>query len=279
PRPCRWRSPASSSGRCSVRTTRWRRTASTRRPCTGWGVRRTPARASRPSSRSGPRASPCGRARTCRPSIPGGRPGRSRPRLDQRRTKGEKHAPCALPRGRVTELVGPRSTGRTGLAARIAASATGAGETIAWVDPADALDPEALATAGVRLDRTLWVRPRTPLDALRAAEVLLGAGGFGLVVLDLEAAPRVPRGCALRLTRAAAATSSTLLLLAPAPVAGAGAALALATTGRRVRWSGGPGRLTLLDGIETRLTVALSRVGPSGQALVVRQVCAGGPMP
>jgi hypothetical protein len=179
-----------------------------------------------------------------------------------------------LPRGRVTELVGPRSTGRTGLAARIAASATCAGETIAWVDPADALDPEALATAGVRLDRTLWVRPRVPGDALRAAEVLLGAGGFGLVVLDLDAAPRLPRGYALRLTRAAAATSSTLLLIAPAPVAGLGAALALATRGRRVRWSGGPGRLPLLDGIEAQLTVALSRVGPSGQALVVQQACA-----
>jgi hypothetical protein len=179
-----------------------------------------------------------------------------------------------LPRGRVTELVGPRSTGRTGLAARIAASATCAGETIAWVDPADALDPEALATAGVRLDRTLWVRPRVPGDALRAAEVLLGAGGFGLVVLDLDAAPRLPRGYALRLTRAAAATSSTLLLIAPAPVAGLGAALALATRGRRVRWSGGPGRLPLLDGIEAQLTVALSRVGPSEQALVVQQACA-----
>ncbi|HLK12834.1 MAG TPA: hypothetical protein VKW76_15780 [Candidatus Binatia bacterium] len=178
-----------------------------------------------------------------------------------------------LPRGRMTELVGPRSTGRTGLAAHVAASATRAGETIAWVDPADALDPEALAAAGVRLDRTLWVRPPAPLDALRAAEVLLGAGGFGLVVLDLDT-PRVPRERALRLARAAAATRSTLLVVAPERVAGSGAALALETTARRVRWSGGPGRLALLDGIEARITVALSRVGPSGQVFVVRQACA-----
>src|SRR5262245_29736828 len=47
-----------------------------------------------------------------------------------------------LPYGRMTELVGARSAGRTGLACHIAASATRAGETIAWVDPEDALDPE-----------------------------------------------------------------------------------------------------------------------------------------
>jgi hypothetical protein len=156
----------------------------------------------------------------------------------------------------------------------VAASATRAGETIAWVDPTDALDPEALLTAGVRLDRMLWVRPRVPLDALRAAEILLAAGGFGLVVLDLDPAPRVPRERALRLARAAAATRSTLLLVAPGRVAGSGVALALETAARRVRWSGGPGALTLLDGIEARVTVAVSRIGPSGQTLVVRQACA-----
>src|SRR4029453_14213867 len=97
-----------------------------------------------------------------------------------------------LPRGRVTELVGMRSAGRTGLACRIAASATRAGETIAWVDPEDALDPAAAGAAGVALPRTLWVRPRDVPDALRAAEILLGAGGFGLVVLDLGSAGGPP---------------------------------------------------------------------------------------
>jgi recombination protein RecA len=48
-----------------------------------------------------------------------------------------------LPRGRVTELAGPASAGRTGIAFAIAAHATRAGETIAWVDAEDALDPDA----------------------------------------------------------------------------------------------------------------------------------------
>src|SRR5437879_7778603 len=90
-----------------------------------------------------------------------------------------------LPRGRVAELAGAPSTGRTGLACAIAAAATRAGETIAWVDPADVLEPAAAAAAGVALARLLWVKPRSVSDACRAAEILLGAGGFGLVVLDL----------------------------------------------------------------------------------------------
>ena len=79
-----------------------------------------------------------------------------------------------LPRGRVTELTGPRSAGRTGLACAIAAAATRAGETIAWVDPEDALEPE---TAAARRDRAGRARSgcgrASAADALRAAEILL----------------------------------------------------------------------------------------------------------
>src|SRR5438093_7218343 len=99
-----------------------------------------------------------------------------------------------LPRGRVTGLAGAPSTGRTGLACAIAAAATRAGETIAWVDPADTLEPEAAAAAGIALARLLWVRPRGVSDAFRASEILLGAGGFGLVVLDVD----VGRACPAR---------------------------------------------------------------------------------
>src|SRR5437773_10664675 len=112
-----------------------------------------------------------------------------------------------IPRGRITELAGPRSAGRTGLAAAIAASATRAGETIAWVDPADTLEPEAAAAAGIALTRLLWVRPRGVSDAFRASEILLGAGGLGLVVLDVDA-PRAGAGVWPRLARAAARTGS-----------------------------------------------------------------------
>ena len=178
-----------------------------------------------------------------------------------------------LPRGRVTELAGAPSTGRTGLACAIAATATRAGETIAWVDPADALEPEAAAAAGIALARLLWVRPRGVSDAFRAAEILLGAGGFGLVVLDVDAR-RTTTGVWPRLARAAERTGSALLVVASRREAGTFAALGLELDARRVRWSGGPGRLVLLEGIDAHVTVARSRVGRPGQALVVRQACA-----
>src|SRR5438093_13541694 len=127
-----------------------------------------------------------------------------------------------LPRGRIAELAGAPSTGRTGLACAIAAAATRAGETIAWVDPQDAPEPEAAAAAGIALARTPWVRPRTVADALRAAEIVLGAGGFGLVVLDVDSAR--PGAAWPRLARAAERTGSTLLVVAPCRAAGTFAA-------------------------------------------------------
>jgi recombination protein RecA len=178
-----------------------------------------------------------------------------------------------LPRGRVSELAGPPSAGRTGLACAIAAHATQAAETIAWVDPEDTLDPEAAVVAGVALARTLWVRPRGAPDALRATEILLRAGGFGLVVLDLGSRPiRTADATWARLAQAAERSRTACLVLAPRRMAGSAAAVGLEVTARRVHWSGGPGRLALLDGIEASVAVVRSAVGRPGQALVVRRV-------
>jgi len=181
-----------------------------------------------------------------------------------------------LPRARVTELTGARSSGRTGLACRIAAVATHAGETIAWIDPENALDPASATAAGIALARTLWVRPRDRDQAARATEIVLGVGGFGLVVLDLGTRAELPVTRALwpRLAQAAERGRATLLVSSARPTVGATAALGLTVTGRRVGWSGGPGRLVLLDGIESHVAVTRARQGRSGTTLVVRQACA-----
>jgi RecA/RadA recombinase len=183
-----------------------------------------------------------------------------------------------LPRGRLTELTGPRSAGRTGLACAVAAAATRAGEVVGWIDPHDALDPEAAAAAGVVLARTLWARPPSPDDALRAAEWVAGAGGFGLVVVDLadHAAPGLRTGDAAwpRLQRAAERTRTAVLVVGTRPCAGAAAALGLALDVPRARWSGGCGRLLLLDGVRARITVVRSRLGGVGRAAVVEQAVA-----
>jgi hypothetical protein len=191
-----------------------------------------------------------------------------------------------LPRGRISELVGARSSGRTGLACRIAATATALGETIAWVDPDDTLEPEAAAAAGLDLTRTLWVRPRNAGDALQAAELLVGAGGFGLVVLDLgdggirTAAPASARPYPrrrpsrtpswTRVVHAAERTRSTLLVIGSSRLAGSFATLTLELGAGRACWSGNPGQLVLLDGVVARITVVRSRLGGTGRACTIR---------
>src|SRR5207253_10948157 len=119
---------------------------------------------------------------------------------------------------------------------------------------------------GIILVRTLWVRPRNTADAFRAAEVVLGAGGFGLVVLDVDRGRATP-GVWPRLARAAERARATLLVVAARREAGTFAAVGLELTARHVHWSRGPGRLLLLDGIDARVCVARSRVGRPGQTL------------
>src|SRR6476469_8068956 len=86
-----------------------------------------------------------------------------------------------LPKGRLVELVGRRTSGRHSLALDALAAATSAGESAGLVDLGDHLDPEAASAAGIDLERLLWVRPRRLKQALASAEMLLSTG-FPLVV-------------------------------------------------------------------------------------------------
>src|SRR5256885_8642749 len=63
-----------------------------------------------------------------------------------------------IPRGQVSELVGPRSSGRTALTLQLLAAATARGELTALVDALDMLDVESAVAAGLDLDRLVWVR-------------------------------------------------------------------------------------------------------------------------
>jgi len=92
-----------------------------------------------------------------------------------------------FPRGALSEVAGPPSSGRTSLVLALLAAATAGGELAGLVDAADAFDPPSAAAAGVALGRLLWVRPPDLATALRSAEHLLAAGGFGVVALDLAA--------------------------------------------------------------------------------------------
>jgi hypothetical protein len=108
-----------------------------------------------------------------------------------------------FPRGQLSELIGPRSSGRMSLLLCLLAAATARGELVALVDALDMFDAESAAAAGVALDRLLWIRGHVVMNpglcrdmnqraleqAVRALALVLQAGNFGVVALDVGEAP------------------------------------------------------------------------------------------
>jgi hypothetical protein len=174
-----------------------------------------------------------------------------------------------LPRGCLTEICGPASSGRTSLLLAALAAATRRGEFCAIIDASDTLDPHSAAAAGVDLDHLLWVRcsddppkkENSPQrhrvtekqqkeeengwkknvprqfehrleQVLRATDLLLESGGFGLIVLDLadlptQAARRIPLTTWFRFRRAVENKPTILLAIEQHPIAGSCSSLLL----------------------------------------------------
>jgi recombination protein RecA len=158
-----------------------------------------------------------------------------------------------LPRGALSEICGPASSGRTSVLLALMASMTAQAEVCALVDTTDNFDPKSAAAAGVELRKLLWVRCsknksmvdgrwsmaksgyRTAVghrpstidrleQALKATDLLLQGGGFGLVVVDLadvptQAARRVPLTSWFRFRRAVENTRTVLMVLEQEPYA------------------------------------------------------------
>ncbi len=97
-----------------------------------------------------------------------------------------------VPRGRVTEIYGPESSGKTTLCQHIVAEAQKAGGTAAYIDMEHALDPSYAARCGVDVDKLLISQPDTGEQALEIAEALVRSGAVDVVVIDSVAA-LVPR--------------------------------------------------------------------------------------
>jgi recA bacterial DNA recombination protein len=162
-----------------------------------------------------------------------------------------------LPRSCLTEIFGPASSGRTTLLLAALAAATRRGEVCAVVDASDAIDPQSMAAAGIDLDRLLWVRcgEKSPPShrvtdkknlkkqvykfekielrlaehrleqLLRATDLLLESGGFGLIALDLcdlppQTAHRIPLTTWFRFRRAVEYTPTVLLAIERQSIAG-----------------------------------------------------------
>jgi hypothetical protein len=143
-----------------------------------------------------------------------------------------------LPRGCLTEICGPASSGRTTVLLAALAAATQRGEFCAVVDASDALDPQSMATAGIELGRLLWVRcgenssDKSLEQLLRATDLLLESGGFGMIALDLgdlppQTARRIPLTTWFRFRRAVEHTLTVLLAIERQSIAGSCSSLLL----------------------------------------------------
>jgi len=198
----------------------------------------------------------------------------------------------AIPRGSLTEICGPASSGRTTLLLSLMREVTEQGECCALVDAGNAFDPLSAAANGVNLKRLLWVKcaaphPKlTPVDkALNAADMIISAGGFGVVVLDLgdigpHLARKIPLASWYRFRRAVESTSTALVVLEQQPFAKSCASLVITLQTSSSEWAPTlcqPQNPKLLTGsnfaaVVTRSRMATSQRKPPGQATTAFRV-------
>jgi recombination protein RecA len=207
-----------------------------------------------------------------------------------------------LPRGQLSEIAGPSSSGRTTLLLQLAAAATARGEIVALVDTLDRLDVASAAMAGVDLTRLLWIRgheisrpqgpgPRPQPDgrpqasdlgpqpesswglrpgpwglldrALKALNLVLQAGGFGVVAIDLADVPsstlkQIPFTTWMRVQRVIEGSDTVCVLLTPEPLARSAGGLTMALAGRSA-WAGESRQSHRLAGLDVHVRVVSPR--------------------
>jgi len=202
-----------------------------------------------------------------------------------------------FPRGQLSEVIGPRSSGRTSVILQTLAAATGRGELVALVDALDMLDVESAAAAGVDLARLLWIRghvvtnpglcrdlnQRALDQAIRAFALVLQAGNFGVVVFDAADAPadalrRLPFTTWLRLQRMIEGSQTACLLIGMEPMARSSAGLTLRLGSGDPGWRTRGVRATrfgarLFEGLDVEGRAIRARGRPHEEKSVVVRTC------
>jgi hypothetical protein len=182
-----------------------------------------------------------------------------------------------VPRGHLSSIAGPPSSGRTSLLVQMLAGVTAEGELAALIDARDSFDPQSATAFGLEVSRLLWIRggPVTAAEshlamferqldrAVKACSLVLQSGGFGLVVLDLADVPdrlvrALPFTTWLRLARMVEGRRTACVVLGERPIARSPGGVSIALDGRTAHWSGESEHARLFRGLQLqpRLTHA-----------------------
>ena len=197
-----------------------------------------------------------------------------------------------LPRGQVSEVVGPASSGRTSIAWAALAAATQRGESVALIDTFDRFDPPTAHACGIELSKLLWVRgqavskttvavdpawlpgvravsgPGTFMErvidrAIKALNLVVQSGVCTLVVIDLIDVPagalrRLPASTWFRIERAIEGSDTAVLILAAMPVARSAGGRSIAMDAGVV-WKGEHDRARRIAGLRSRAAISAAR--------------------
>jgi hypothetical protein len=176
-----------------------------------------------------------------------------------------------LRRGHLSEVIGARSSGRSTVFCSLAAAATARGEVVALVDTHDRFDPGSADAAGVDLGRLLWIRDSGNSErALKAMNLVLQAGGFGVVGFDLSdvrglALRQFPHTTWMRLSRVIEGSVTVAVLIGSEHIArspgGVTVALESASADLAGIWSGATPRARRLRGLTICPRVISARAG------------------
>ena len=163
-----------------------------------------------------------------------------------------------LPRGGLTEICGPPSSGRTSAIISILAEAARHEEVCALVDGNDAFDPKSGLSAGLDLTRLLWVRCHKLEQVLKTTDLLLQGGGFGRVVMDLTGLPlphirSIPLASWFRFQRAIEKTPTVLIVMSPETIVKSAAAMVLRLEMCGADWS------AILNAVDVNMKILRSR--------------------
>jgi hypothetical protein len=164
-----------------------------------------------------------------------------------------------VPRGAITEVYGPASSGKTTFLHALVAHASARGEFCALIDGSDSFDPSSASSAGTDLRRLLWVRCTGLEQAIRSADLLVHSGGWGLVVLDVsdiraDVLRKLPLSYWYRFKRAVENTPTAFIILQREPHAKNCSAMTLELPRANAVWSGSHHDFRLLRGLDVRIT-------------------------